>query len=277
MKENSIHPKNTSFQPAPGRYEIADNIGCACSAKLIYWPGFELEIERQKLLKFRRQKYKKMEANQYYTPQWRHVKGHGLSYLFKDKRISNKTSATSKSLEREKKDYRSPKFFHDARYVFMITDPKRNPISLRESRKKPPPVEIVYNCMSKRIMRRHLKSNKKIAFMSGKERWSSRVDMLRLSSSESPKTTKRELLTEKKVKNLPVMRTPKSKIESRLHELPKRFRGTAQDSRKKLFKFLPPPAPKILVSDSEFKIGSSHELLHEKALDPKNFFKSEFL
>lgn len=256
-KENAIHKRNISFAPGPGRYDTRFPNTCSClRKKLIYQPGLQLMIDREKRLKFRRQRYVKIKVKKYCAPDWRHVIGHGHTYLFKHIPPKPFEKPRLKMAKDPKKSDRQYRLYPDARYIGMINDPAHQIISERLEALKIRPVRIVFNCMSKRIVRRQLRNNKKIAFNSGQERFkdAERAPLLTASEQEAKKKL---LPIERQLHDYPITTRRISQIPGKLHETPQHMKPAFElELRKRLFKFLPLPSAKVLVTEADLKPDS---------------------
>ncbi|KAM7345189.1 uncharacterized protein ACRADG_011586 [Cochliomyia hominivorax] len=272
VKNNSIHKSHISFTAAPGRYEIRYFNICPCSSKFIYQPQLDIIIENEKYKKFRRLPYKKMHTKHYISPDWRHIKGHGFRYLFQ----RDKTFKSIVLSIHEAKKLKNIPIYANAKYISMINYPARTPLSLRIETIIGLKPQIRFNTVAKKIMRKQLKSNKKIAFNTTQERFK---DSFRLPiiTKERLEDIKQSLPTECQLRDHPVMQKRLSQIKSKIYEKPK-YIPTNYDTklRKKLFKFQPLPEAKILILESSSPLD--HHCIEGyflKTLDEKIFFRDD--
>lgn len=252
-KKNVIYTPNTAGLPAVGRYENRFPNICTCfGGKLIYETDLQRLIDINKRNKFRRKPYKKIKISNYCSPELRHIKGNGYRYLFRSSIYAKKPPPPDKKKSAKKGVMKVR--YADARYLHFINNPFRAPISFRVKPLPRKPIKIHFNTMEKRIIRKQLRTNKKIAFGSGKERF---ADDPKLSSI--PRPSLREILQrlppEKHVRNYPVMTVPLSEIRSKYMDPVKRpYPAMEITLRKREFKFPPLPEAKILCRPSAFTL-----------------------
>lgn len=251
--------RNISFEPGPGRYDIRYPNMCPCARGRKIVPRLGVLIDKQKCLKFRRLPYKGINSRKYCEPDWQHVIGKGHKHIF----IMSKSDLPkpSKKTVKGKKSEKQLKLHADGKYLNMLVNPKRWNISLRDYPVMPYVPKIVYNAIAKRVIRKQLRNNKKIAFLSGQERWadSPRVIMLTQSQLEELKMT---LPEDRRLIDHP-LELREDRIVSRLHHVPDHMKVTYHPKlRKRLFKFLPIPGARVLVTDSDIR--------PEVIFDPEN-------
>lgn len=270
VKKNSIHSQHISFTPAPGRYEVRYVRSCPCSSRLIYQPEIDLLIEKEKRKKFRRLPYEKIKRKLYASPDLRHIHGRGFTHLFKGVKPIVKPFA---SIEQENKK-KNLKLYPDVKYLTMITKPTRTALSVRKEPLLELPPRLKYNCIAKRIVRKQLKSNKKIAFNSGQERFRDSCHLPILTQKQQ-ELIKQSLPLERQLRDHPVMDKSPSAIQSKVFFTPKHMLPHfVPRLRKKLFKFLPLPEAKVLVTDDDTNVKDvEKDGYFFKHLDPENFFK----
>lgn len=170
--------------------------------------------------------------------------------------------------------------FADSKYINMLSQPQRQDISTRIFPVPPYVPKITYNCASKRVMRKQLKNNKKIAFNSGQERWKDAERPLQLTNRQL-EAIKEKLPPERRLEDHPI-NIPEI-VGSRLHHVPNHQRVTFMPKlRKRLFKFLPIPGARVLVTDSDIRpdvtFDPEHPTgLYRRKIDEKVFFKDSVL
>lgn len=165
--------------------------------------------------------------------------------------------------------------YADARYLQIINHPQRLPISYRVKPLPKKPIKIHFNTMEKRIVRKQLRMNKKIAFGSGKERF---ADDQKLSSITKPSLREitERLPPEKRIRNYPVTNKPLTDIRSKYMEPVKRILPMMELAlRKREFKFPPLPEPKILCRPSAFTLAHDpfKTSYYMEKIKPEMFFK----
>ncbi|TMW48335.1 hypothetical protein DOY81_006586, partial [Sarcophaga bullata] len=270
VKKNSIYGQHISFTAAPGRYEVRYVRVCPCSSKFIYQPGIDLLIENEKRKKFRRLPYEKIKRKLYASPDLRHIKGKGFTHLFKGVKPIAKVIASTEQ-EVKKKNL---KLYPDAKYITMITKPIRTPLSVRKEPLIDLPPRIKYNCIAKRITRKQLRSNKKIAFNSGQERFRDSYHLPILTQTQQD-LIKQSLPLERQFRDHPIMNKSPSEIQTKIFFTPKHMLPHfVPKLRKKLFKFLPLPQAKVLVTEDDTNVKDTDTSgYYLNQIDPKNFFK----
>ncbi|XP_020806732.1 uncharacterized protein LOC110182912 [Drosophila serrata] len=242
--------RHISMEPAPGRYCTSYPNVCPCPAGKTSVPGLQLLIDEQKRLKFRRLPFERISRKTLCEPDWRHVIGQGHRHIFmmapKDRLKPSKKPAGA-----SKKPGKLINMFADAKYINMLTQPQRHNISIRNFPVPPYVPKIVYNCAAKRIVRKQLKNNKKIAFNSGQERWKDGERPMQLTTRQL-EAIKAKLPPERRLIDHPID-IPED-LPSRLTHVPDHQRVTYMPKlRKRLFKFLPIPAARVLVTDSDIR------------------------
>ncbi|XP_037955823.1 uncharacterized protein LOC119685574 [Teleopsis dalmanni] len=279
IKTMSIHTKHTSFLPGPGRYDSRFRHFCPCSSKLKYSPDIQDEIEKQKRLKFRRLPYKKIKPDIYYTPEWRHVKGHGFRHLFKGGPV---LQPSKKIIPRTKTKYKRIQLYADGRYIKMITDPKRDYRMVFRKEYTPLVKPIHFNTIIKPKPRKQLRVNKKVAFGSSEERFKDGE------RQTSPFTVTQlaylisTLPEDRQFKDHPVMRIASKDIKTNLYEVPKRLAPTCKlQKTKKQLRLSPLPEPKILINVEELDVagpgskkGECRGVISIKT-DPLDYFRAD--
>ncbi|XP_046810651.1 uncharacterized protein LOC111675708 [Lucilia cuprina] len=273
VKINSIHTRHTSFTGAPGRYEIRYPNICPCSTKRVYQPQIDLIIDKEKRKKFRRLPYEVIKARFFTSPDWRHVKGRGFRHLFKGANLFKPALSTQ-----EGKKQKNILLYPDSKYIAMINNPLRAPLSLRPKTISTIKPQIKFNCIAKRVTRKQLRNNKKIAFSSTQERFrdSYRLPILTLSQQEQ---LKQSLPYERQFRDHPIMNKLPSDIKSKLYQTPKHMQLNYEPKlRKKIFKFQPLPQAKVLVTENNLNIREAHrEGYYLKILEANHFFKENIL
>lgn len=272
MTNNDIHKLNTSFTAAPGRYDIRYSNICPCSSKLIYQPQLYLIIENEKRKKFRRLSYEKIKSKLYTSPDWRHVTGRGFRYLFKGAKpyksitLSNQGHIKLKNLQ----------LYPDSKYIAMINNPVRTPLSLRSEQILNFLPKIKFNSIAKKITRKQLRNNKKIAFNSSQDRFR---DSYRhpIITNKQIEEIKKSLPIERQFRDNPIMEKRVSQIKSKLYETPKHMLPNYEPKlRKKIFKFQPLPQAKVLVTEKDTNfIESSEDGYFLKKLKANIFFRDD--
>ncbi|ALC42258.1 CG13870 [Drosophila busckii] len=275
--------RHISFEPGPGRYDVRFPNVCACERGRQTMPRLQMLIEQQKRLKFRRLPYKRINAKRYCEPDWRHVEGYGHRHVF----IMGKhdlPKPRAKKIVKAKKGEKSEKqlkLFAEGKYINMLSNPKRYPMSTRDYALAPYEPRIVYNCIAKRIVRKQLRNNKKIAFMSGQERWKDGVRPLQLTARQLEEI-KARLPDDRRLTDRP-LELRASKIVSQLHHVPEHMRVSYMPQlRKRLFKFLPVPTARVLVTDSDIRPDVSFDPEHPTGLynvkiEEESFYRDSVL
>ncbi|XP_017072679.1 uncharacterized protein LOC108108937 [Drosophila eugracilis] len=278
-KPSRLIPRHISMEPAPGRYCISYPDLCPCPAGKTSVPGLQLLIDDQKRLKFRRQPFERISRKKLCEPDWRHVAGQGHRHIFLMSR-KDRPKPPKKAPTASKKQGKPISMFADAKYINMLSQPNRNPISIRPYPVPPYVPKITYNCAAKRIMRKQLKNNKKIAFNSGQERWKDGERPLQLTARQL-EAIKQKLPEDRRLKDYPI--DLPEVIPSRLTQVPDHQRVTYMPKlRKRLFKFLPIPGARVLVTDSDIRpdivFDPEHPTgLYRRRIDETLFFKDSVL
>lgn len=270
-----------SFEPCPGRYDIRYPNVCPCERGMKPSPRLTIYIETQKRNKFRRLPYKPVNVRKLCEPDWRHVIGRGHKHLFQMGKHDLPKTQVKKTEKKGKKAEKQLKLYADGKYLNMLVNPKHFSISVRDFPLDPYVPRIVYNCIAKRIVRKQLRNNKKIAFMSGQERWKDGVRVLQMTQRQLEEI-KARLPEDRRLEDHPINLRP-SKMVSRLQFVPERMRTTYLPTlRKRLFKFLPIPGARVLVTDSDIRPDLPFDrenptgLYHVK-LDETKFFRDSIL
>ncbi|XP_017486203.1 PREDICTED: uncharacterized protein LOC108374716 [Rhagoletis zephyria] len=269
--------RHTSFEPAVGRYEVRYPKHCPCGKKNLT-PGLRLIIEREKRLKFRRLPYRKINVNRHCSPDWDHVIGGGHRHLFQTKGKA-RVPTRKKTPERR---VRSLLMFPDSKYINMINSPHREYLSIRPGGMPTAPMQIRFNCISKRVIRRQLRINKKIVFNSGSERFPDLDIRPVMFTATQLERLKQSLPPERQLRDYPVMRKRLSEITSQLHKTPAHMKPAYEPKlRKRLFKFQPLPEPKVLVSEKELlpstMLSPELKFFYGKPVNPYDFMKGGVL
>ncbi|XP_037806103.1 uncharacterized protein LOC119600108 [Lucilia sericata] len=271
VKINSIHTRHTSFTGAPGRYEIRYPNICPCSTKLVYQPQINLIIEKEKRKKFRRLPYQAIKTRCFTSPDWRHVKGRGFRHLFKGAKLIKLALSAQ-----EGKKLKNIQLYPDSKYIAMINNPLRTPLFLRPNYISTTKPQIKFNCIAKRVTRKQLRNNKKIAFSSTQERFrdSYRLPILTLSQQEQ---LKQSLPYERQFRDHPIMNKLPSDIKSKLYQTPKHMQLNYEPKlRKKIFKFQALPQAKVLVTENDTNTSEAgREGYYLKILEANDFFKDK--
>ncbi|EDW00777.1 uncharacterized protein LOC6559262 [Drosophila grimshawi] len=279
-KRNVRLRRDIGFEPGPGRYDIRYPNGCACERGKKSMPRLTLRIETQKRYKFRRLPYKRINSRKYCEPDWRHVFGHGHRHLFQMGK-HDLPAVQRKNPTKSKKTEKQLKLFADGKYINMLDNPHRWPISLRDFPVPPYVPRIVYNCIAKRITRKQLRNNKKIAFMSGQERWKDGPRSLQLTSRQLEEIKER-LPEDRRLIDRPFVLRPEMMV-SRLQHVPQHMQSTYLPKlRKRLFKFLPIPGARVLVTDSDIRPDMPFDRenptgMYNVRLDETVFFRDSVL
>ncbi|XP_058982093.1 uncharacterized protein LOC101888426 [Musca domestica] len=254
LKPNSIHTPHISFLPGPGRYETRYRNLCPCPSNRKYLPQLELLVEREKRFKFRRMAYTKLKAEQFCSPDWRHVAGGGFKRLFKTPTGPQKRTITAEVIAKGKA--KLVKLFHDAKYVNMILDPPHDLGSLRAEPMPQLPVRIIFDRMIKVVSRKQLRTNRKLAFGSSLDRWTDDEQRPTVLTAQQVKELKEKLPPERRLRNKPIMTKKTEEIQSKLLETPiHMLPNYVPKLRKRLFKFSPLPNAKILTNDGDIRPG----------------------
>ncbi|XP_073846385.1 uncharacterized protein [Musca autumnalis] len=273
LKPNSIHRPHISFLPGPGRYETRYRNICPCPAKRKYLPELELLVEREKRHKFRRLPYTKLKASLYCSPDWRHIKGGGYKRLFAATTGPQKRSVVAEDIAKGKA--RLVKLFHDAKYINMILDPPHDVGTFREEPMPQLPTRITFDRMVKVIIRKQLRSNRKLAFGSSVDRWKD-DERPAVLTAQQVKELKEKLPVDRRIQNKPVMVKKQEEIKTKLLETPVHMLPNyVPKLRKRLFKFSPMPNAKILTSERD--IRPAEPAKHGYFFQPLNetlFFKA---
>lgn len=280
-KPNPMIRRHISFEPGPGRYDIRYPNVCACERGKRTMPGLKLMIEKQKRFKFRRLPYMRINSRKYCEPDWRHVHGHGHKHVFQmGKHDLPKPQKKIKQVKGKKAE-KQLKMFADAKYLNMLINPRQFPISVRDFPVPPYVPRIVYNCAAKRIPRKQLRNNKKIAFLSGQERWKDGSRPLQLTTRQMEAIKERLPIDRRLCDHSLELR--ESKIMSRLHHVPHHMRTTYMPKlRKRLFKFLPIPGARVLVTDSDIRPDLHFDRenptgMYNRKLDETQFYRDNVL
>lgn len=273
--------RNISFEPGPGRYDIRFPNMCPCARGRNIMPLLSLLIDKQKRLKFRRLPYKPIKSSKYCEPDWQHVIGNGHKHIFMMGKQDLPKTQYKKLIKGKKDEAKQLKMFADSKYLNMLVNPVRWPISTRDFPVPPYVPKIVYNSIAKRVVRKQLRNNKKIAFNSGQERWTDgpRVIMLTQRQLEELKMT---LPEERRLVDRPID-LRESHIVSRLHHVPEHMKVTYQPKlRKRLFKFQPIPGARVLVTDSDIRPDLVFDPdnptgFYNRKLDEKEYYRDSVL
>ncbi|KAH8319761.1 hypothetical protein KR074_005205 [Drosophila pseudoananassae] len=276
-KPHRLIPRHISMLPAPGRYCTSYPDVCPCPAGKISVPQLQLLIDDQKRLKFRRQPFERISRKKLCEPDWRHVEGQGYRHLFM---MGRKDKPKPKKAATSKKPGKLINMFADSKYINMLSQPQRQDISTRPFPVAPYVPKITYNCASKRVMRKQLKNNKKIAFNSGQERWKDGERPLQLTNRQLEEI-KAKLPPERRLEDHPI--DIPEVVGSRLHHVPNHQQVTFMPKlRKRLFKFLPIPGARVLVTDSDIRPDVTFDPEHptgmyRRKIDETAFFKDSVL
>ncbi|XP_011195357.2 uncharacterized protein LOC105220612 [Zeugodacus cucurbitae] len=280
--------RHISFEPAVGRYEVRFPHNCACARKILT-PGLRLIIDREKRKKFRRLPYKKLKTRRLCAPDWGHVPGRGFRRLFRLPKTFGKAQGREKAKEKtkekakEKAKDKSPDkldrqfvLYPDSKYINMINAPRKELISVHQGGTPKAPIRIRFNCIFRRVTRRHLLNNKKIVFNSGSERFPEleiRPVQFTVKQLEALKNT---LPPERRLHDRPVTQKSLSQITSHLYDMPAHMRPAYKPTlRKRLFKFKPLPEPKVLVSEKILRSKSPGvQYYYNKPVLAENFMKN---
>ncbi|KAH8365304.1 hypothetical protein KR084_008740 [Drosophila pseudotakahashii] len=278
-KPSLLIRRHISMEPAPGRYCTSYKDVCPCPAGKTSVAGLQLLIDDQKRLKFRRQPFERISRKRLCEPDWRHVEGQGHRHLFQMGR-RDRPKPPKKAPTTSKKQGKPISMFADAKYINMLSQPQRHPISIRTYPVPPYVPKITYNCAAKRVVRKQLKNNKKIAFNSGQERWKDGERPLQLTARQL-EAIKQKLPPERRLMDYPI-ELPEL-IPRRLTHVPDHQRVTYMPKlRKRLFKFLPIPGARVLVTDNDIRpdivFDPEHPTgLYRRKIDETAFFKDSVL
>ncbi|EDV55302.1 uncharacterized protein LOC6547587 [Drosophila erecta] len=277
-KPNRLIRRHISMEPAPGRYCTSYPNVCPCPAGKTSVAGLQLMIDDQKRLKFRRLPFERISRKRLCEPDWRHVEGQGHRHLFLMGRRDR--PKPSKKPTSSKKQGKPISMYADSKYINMLSQPQRHPISIRTYPVPPYVPKITYNCAAKRVIRKQLKNNKKIAFNSGQERWKDGERPMQLTARQL-EAIKQKLPPERRLMDYPI-ELPEV-IPSRLTQVPDHQRVTYMPKlRKRLFKFLPIPGARVLVTDSDIRpdivFDPEHPTgLYRRKIDETAFYKDSVL
>uniref|UniRef100_A0A1A9X2I5 Uncharacterized protein n=1 Tax=Glossina brevipalpis TaxID=37001 RepID=A0A1A9X2I5_9MUSC len=256
VKKNVIHKRHTSFTPGPGRYETRYWKICPCPSHKIYKPNLYLLVDHEKRRKYMQQPYNKIRINKYCCPDWRHVIGGGYQRLFR--------GVIKREQRRDRNPRRMPQI---SKWVHMINSiPARVNTRLELPEK---PTKVTYNTIIKLIMRRQIASNRRVAFGSGASRFAVRKKSRKTTLSLLNQPIVQKPSVNRKKINFSITSKPLFLIDSKYKEPSKRLiPPCTQVSRKRQFKFLALPAPKLLVSDEEINNGQKFPNLYHQPVDP---------
>ncbi|XP_030387267.1 uncharacterized protein LOC115633903 [Scaptodrosophila lebanonensis] len=280
-KPNLLIRRHLSFEPAVGRYDVRFPNVCPCAAGKISVPNLQILINDQKRLKFRRLPYTRISSKQLCEPDWRHVVGKGHTYRFRMSKRDMPRIKLKKTAAGGKKPEKHLNMFADAKYLNMLTQPQRAIISKREIALPPYTPRIVFNSVAKRVVRKQLRNNKKIAFNSGQERFKDADRPMQLTVRQL-EAIKARLPPERRLVDRP-LDLRKSTIVSKLMQVPDHQKVAYMPKlRKRLFKFLPVPAARVLVTDSDIKPDIPYDPDHptglfRQRLDERTFFRDSVL
>lgn len=258
------------LQPGPGRYS-PDEIACPCRCGHTY----DIEQHRKFEHQNRKQFYKRTKirriayGNLCDPPKIRNIPYHGNTSVFKSKVIRlTAPKIVTQSGTTVRPNVERPMSL-DKKYIEMVLQPKRNPISYPEIDFSPQPSKLRFNSTERSMKRTKLRSNKRVAFMSG----CSRFKHLTAIAKED---------FEKKISpNMPVIRPFKVRCDaSRANELRKLPRRLEMLRRRKevvdkVLSFQPIPSATILVDESLFRPTKSLEKIN-KTFKLEQFFKDEY-
>ncbi|XP_067633557.1 uncharacterized protein [Eurosta solidaginis] len=268
--------RHTSFEPAVGRYETRIIKHCPCAQKIIT-VGLNFAIDREKRRKFRRLPYKKIKSHIHCYPDWDHVVGKGHCHLFRIPGVKPNKRMRAARIDLAGK---TVNLYPDSKYINMINSPRREGISLRRTiaKLRRRTIRIRFNCITKRVIRRQLRINKKIVFNSGSERFPELDYRPVILNATQLEELKNRLPPERQLRDHPIMRKKASQISSHLLEAPEHMRPAYVPTlRKRFFKFLPLPGPKVLITEQELRPGSicdpEKEFFYNKPVNAERFFK----
>lgn len=265
VTENVIHKHCKSEEAGPGRYNPKE-IMCACGARYLYDPEIFWKFQEAKQRRFRRLPFKKVPFSRYCShPHLRHIEGHGHTRLFRQ--IAGASSMAAKG-----KETKTTKMalYATAEYIKMITKPTRDNVShwpVGTVFRKPKVIR--YDTLRKKLRRKQLKVNRKVAFQSGCPRFPG--------DEVIPKVfppTESELELKKKRKIFHQNPPDFKKTKPRLFEVPDRFMVSSIVAKERQFVFSRLPPPKVLLTEAECKYLGD---LRSEKLKPEAFFKDEFL
>ncbi|EDW74996.2 uncharacterized protein Dwil_GK15978 [Drosophila willistoni] len=279
-KPSTMIKRHISFEPGPGRYETRYANVCPCPSGKINMPELQLKIDAQKRLKFRRLPFKRINPKTYCEPDWRHVPGAGHEHIFRMGKHDLPPPKTKLDAAKKQPE-KHLNLFADGKYLNMLNNPTHHPISFRDYPLPTYEPKIVYNCVAKRVARKQLRNNKKIAFNSGQERWKDGDRPLQLTTTQI-EAIKESLPPERRLVDNPIQ-LRRSRIISKLFHVPEHQKVTYLPKlRKRLFKFLPIPGARVLVTDSDIRPDITFDPDHptgmyRKKLDEKQFFLDSVL
>ncbi|KAH8308819.1 hypothetical protein KR059_002080, partial [Drosophila kikkawai] len=272
--------RHISMEPAPGRYTISYPNVCPCPAGKTSVPALQLLIDKQKRLKFRRLPFERISRKTLCEPDWRHVPGQGHRHIFIMGQRDKPKPPKKPSAAASKKPGKLIDMFADSKYMNMINQPYRHNISIRVLPVPSYVPKITYNCAAKRVVRKQLKNNKKIAFNSGQERWKDAERPMQLTNRQLD-AIKAKLPAERRLIDHPID-IPED-LTSRLTHVPDHQRVTYMPKlRKRLFKFLPIPTARVLVTDSDIRPNIVFDPekptgLYRRKIEESMFFKDSVL
>lgn len=263
--------------PGPGRY-TPEFPACPCPK------GTNYSAERERLLEIivrhNRPVPPKLQMKSCRSPEMRNIRGNGHTFVFRSKviRLLN-IASTKKRMRKAAARHNMLQMEHDAKYIKMITQPERQPVSklpfnLDELQLKPG--KIRFNTIERASKRTKLRNNKRIAFMSGCPRWS--VNAMQ------------QLVADKLAARRPVHKSPNvhryppwhpaplsQPAGERLLTMPSRYidlMPVIDNSDKMKYTFEPLPPPRILVQDKLAIDIDSLQKVNEP-IQPEMFYKAE--
>lgn len=247
---------NRAFVPGPGRYN-AQPVACPC----VRLTNLQKPCDK---------------------PYFRLIGGHGHTWIFRSEvqRLLDLPIAGDTKTRRRTDGKQIQHMELDAKYIKMVTDPVRNPISLPAtdfSQRKPP--KLRFNSMERPPKRSKLRNNKKLCFMSGCSRFPVTQSLIATSKIEVPL---------RKSTNIPVIKRVPRQLNAinamapvdRLQILPRRYeieRKILDKSDRMRYTFAPLPPPRVLIEGNVGRTeGVSLDTFY-KPLKDELYYKDEYL
>lgn len=248
---------NVSLLPGPGRYNPYI-IACPCKRGTEYLENSYrgAEYQKWKYSPFY-SKTRHMKQSSCDPPNMRNIIGKGFTSVFKSatKRLTEKPKSDRKDVL--KKDPRNTDKFPmilDSQYVRLISQPRRQPLSLRIDQKPEEISEITFNTTAKILPRQKIRINKAVAFMSSCPRFEGGGGKATfLANKNTSKRSKSNISLSK----VDVVRLASTDGTERLSKIPPRYQRLEQedsgnDKLGNFFQHL--PKPKILLKQLNFNI-----------------------
>lgn len=209
----------------------------------------------------------------------RNIPGHGHTFVFRSK-VVRLLSGVTKRQTRKVGRHNILQMEHEAKYIKMITNPKRKPISyltFNLDELQLYPGKIRFNSIDRPPKRTKLRNNKRIAFLSCCPRWS--VNAIAQLMADKLKS-KRSAHISPNVKKYAPLRFTAAKLPpaaERLRQLPERYRRlmpVVDHSDKMRYTFEPLPPARILVQD-KLSIDKDNLQKVNTPIKQESFYKPE--